>query len=67
MMPTAIMIPAALPPGLFGALVDPGTIVTGVGAIVAAVAVGVCVAIVRERPARVPRVETFSPAQALAA
>jgi hypothetical protein len=67
MMPTAIMIPAALPPGLFGAMVDPGTLVAGLGAVVAAVAVGLCVAIVRERPTRARRLETFSPAEALAA
>src|SRR5262249_56284528 len=43
MMPTALMIPAALPPGLFGAMVDPGVLVAGLGAVVAAVAVGLIV------------------------
>jgi hypothetical protein len=69
-MPTALMIPAALPPGLFGALVDPGTLVAGLGAVVAAVAVGLCVAIARQRPARPSRVRAFTPAaprEALAA
>jgi len=41
--------------------------VAGLGAVVAAVAVGLCVAIARQRPARARRVETFSPAEALAA
>jgi hypothetical protein len=67
MMPTALMIPAALPPGFFGAMVVPGALVAGLGAVVAAVAVGLCVAIARQRPARATRVEAFTPAQALAA
>ena len=67
MMPTALMIPAALPPGLFGAMVDPAALVAGLGAVVAAVAVGLCVAIVRERPARPSAVRAFTPAEALAA
>ena len=67
MMPTALVIPAALPPGLFGAMVDPGTLVAGLGAVVAAVAVGLCVAIARQQPARPRRVEAFTAAEALPA
>lgn len=61
MMPTALMIPAALPPGLFGAMVDPGVLVAGLGAVVAAVAVGLCVAIARQQPVRPSNVRTFTP------
>ena len=68
MMPTALMIPAALPPGIFGAMIDPGTLVAGLGAIVVAVSVGLCVAIARQRPARPSRVlARVSAPEALAA
>jgi len=67
MMPTALMIPAVISPGLFGAMVDASTLVAGLGAVAAAVAVGLCVAIVRQHPATPSRAEEFSAPEALAA
>jgi hypothetical protein len=48
MIPTAIVLPAAVPPGILGVLIDP-SVVTGllVGVAVAALA-GLCVTLVRE-------------------
>ena len=52
MMPIAFTIPAALPPGVFVALFDPAAVLGALGAVVAAVSVGLCLALARERPPR---------------
>ena len=59
MIPTAIVLPAAVPPGILGILIDP-SVVMGLFAGVAVVGVvGLCVTLVRDSFAR-PRKPTIT-------
>ena len=68
MMPTAFMMPAALPPGMFGTLLEPAGVMTLLAAAVAAVAIGLGVALARERVSRTQPVAALGrPSVAVAA
>jgi hypothetical protein len=68
MMPTAFLMPAALPPETFGTLLEPSGIVTLLAAMVAAVAVGLGAALVREHLSRTrPVAALHRPSAAFAA
>jgi len=47
MVPSALVIPAVLPPGVLGALLGSSGILTVLGAVAAVVGIGLCVAIAR--------------------
>ena len=51
MTPIAFTIPAALPPGVFGALFEPTGLAGLAAAMAAAVSIGICVALASRRPA----------------
>lgn len=48
MMPAAIVLPAAVPPGILGVLIDPSSVLGLLAGLAAASVVGLCVAIARE-------------------
>ncbi len=52
MMPAALVLPAALPPGILGVLIDPSVVMGLVGALAAAGVVGLCVTLVGDSFAR---------------
>ena len=58
MMP-ATVLPAALPPGILGVLIDPSSVMGLVAGLAAAGAVALCVTLVREALAR-PRKPTIT-------
>jgi len=59
MVPTALLIPAAIPPGMIGTLLDPAGVLTMLAAAVAAVAIGLGVAIASDRSPRLRPVRTL--------
>lgn len=48
MMPAAIVLPAAVPPGIFGAAIDPSVVLGFAAAAAVAGTAGLCVALVRD-------------------
>jgi len=52
MIPTAIVLPAAVPPGILGVLLDPSTVMGLLGAVAVAGVAGLCVTLVRDSFAR---------------
>src|ERR1043165_2337839 len=48
MIPTTLVLPAAVPPGILGALIDPSTAMGLLAGIAVAGLVGLCVALARE-------------------
>lgn len=52
MMPTAIVLPAAVPPGILGVTIDPSIVMAILGGLAAAVVAGLCIAIARQSSVR---------------
>lgn len=52
MIPTAIALPAAVPPGILGVVVDPSTVMGLLAGVAVAGVAGLCVALVRDAFAR---------------
>lgn len=48
MIPTAIVLPAAVPPGILGVLIDPSTVMAALGSVAVVGVVGLCVALMRD-------------------
>jgi hypothetical protein len=58
MIPTAIVLPAAVPPGILGVLIDPSAVMGLLTGITVAALAGLCVTLVRESFPR-PRTPTI--------
>jgi hypothetical protein len=63
MVPSAFVIPAVLPPGFLGALLEPAGVLSMLAAITVAVSLGLCVAIATGRAPRAGSVHSFPAAR----
>jgi hypothetical protein len=52
MMPATLVLPAAVPPGILGVLIDPSVVIGLLGSLAVAGAVALCITLVRDARAR---------------